>query len=69
MIITLDLTWITLYLPLVLMGFGIGYLCFLGLGQYKSTTLDHMKDDLEANKEWIRMLSERNKKQSLGVRR
>lgn len=49
------------YIALLALGFGLGYLCLVGVGQHRATKLDHMKDDLAAKKEWYRMLAEQNK--------
>jgi hypothetical protein len=57
------------YIALLALGFGLGYLCLAGRGQYRATKLDHMKDDLAAKKEWYRMLAEQNKKKNNGHRR
>jgi thiosulfate reductase cytochrome b subunit len=47
------------YIAYLLIGFGVGYLMVLGVtGSYRATKLDRMKDDLDAKKEWIRMVSE-----------
>lgn len=61
MIITFDLTWLITFAPFIMMGFGIGYLATMAFKGSSNTKLDRMKDDLEAKKEWIRMLAEQKK--------
>jgi hypothetical protein len=61
MIITFDLTWLMTFVPFIMVGFGIGYLTILVFKGSSNTKLDNMKDDLEAKKEWIRMVSEQKK--------
>jgi hypothetical protein len=63
MIITLDLTWMTTFLPFLLIGFGFGISFYYIFYQDNSMIkLDRMKHDLAVRKEWFRMLSEQNKK-------
>lgn len=61
MIITFDLTWLMTFVPFIMVGLGIGYLATKTFRDTSNTKLDNMKDDLEAKKEWIRMLSEQKK--------
>ena len=61
MIITFDLTWLMTFVPFIMVGLGIGYLATKVFRDTSNTKLDNMKDDLEAKKEWIRMLSEQKK--------
>lgn len=63
MIITLDLTWLTTLTPFLLIGFGFGiafYYIFYDDGSMIKS--ERMKHDLDVRKEWLRMLSEQNKK-------
>ena len=61
MIITFDLTWLMTFVTFIMVGLGIGYLATKTFRDTSNTKLDNMKDDLEAKKEWIRMLSEQKK--------
>ena len=50
------------YIAYLLLGLGLGYIMVLGrTGSYRATKLDRMKDNLDANKEWIRIVSEAKK--------
>jgi hypothetical protein len=58
MIVTLDLTWITIYLPFLLIGIGLGIIMTI---KGSDKRIQNAKDNLEAKKEWVRLVSSQTK--------
>jgi hypothetical protein len=56
------------YMVYIIIGLGLGATAS-SIITSNSKKVQNAKDDLEAKKAWIMLLAERNKKQSLGVRR
>jgi hypothetical protein len=62
MIITLDLTWMTTFLPFLLIGFGFGIsFYYIFYCDNSITELERKKHNLAVRKEWFKMLSEQKK--------
>jgi hypothetical protein len=56
------------YVVYLIIGIGLG-LSMSSIVSRNSTRVQNAKDDLEAKKAWVTLLSNRNEKQKLGVRK
>ena len=64
MVITLDLTWISTLIPFLLIGFGLGYLCTLGVTGGPDKQIERTKHEIAVRKEWFAMLADQKTKNS-----
>jgi hypothetical protein len=56
------------YIVYLIIGIGLG-LSTSSIVTRNSKKVQNAKDDLEAKKTWVKLLADRNEKQSLGVRK
>jgi hypothetical protein len=56
------------YIVYLIIGIGLG-LSTSSIVTRNSKKVQNAKDDLEAKKAWVKLLADRNEKQSLGVRK